>query len=160
MMIGVLIMAALVLATGFLLFTAPEDPDRGAAITEPEPPPEEIETAPTPKPLPPPETPTIIPESPSPQPEVRSVTITYDGKKREDITEYVGNTVPLAVRVEPVGIQEEIIWESSDRSVFEVATTNPDGTTVTVTPIDKGTATLTVSVGGVEAKCIVRVRVR
>jgi len=162
MLIGVLVLAALVLATGFLIFTAPEDENvgPGPSMSEPEQEPGEIEDDP-PIYTPPPavESPTIIPE-PSPPLEVRLVTITYNGKKTDDFTEYVGKTVPLGVRVEPVGIQEEIHWLSSDRSVFDVAATNADGTTALVTPIGRGTATLTVSVGGVDAECTVRIKVR
>jgi len=162
MLIGVLVLAALVLATGFLIFTAPEDANvgPGPAISDPEQSPGEIEDEP-PVYTPPPtvEPPTITPE-PSPPLEVRLVTITYNGKKTEDFTEYVGKTVPLGVRVEPVGIQEEIQWLSSDRSVFNVVATNADGTAALVTPIGRGTATLTVSLGGVDAECTVRVKVR
>jgi len=162
-LIGVLILAALVLATGFLIFTAPEDQNAGLgpSISDSEPDPGEIEDEPPDTgPPPTPELPTIVPEPPSPQPQVSNVTITYNGRKTEDFTEYVGKTVPLGARVEPVGIQEEIIWMSSDRNVFEVTTTNADGTAARVTPIGRGTATLTVSVGGVEAECIVRVKVK
>ena len=162
MLIGVLILAALVLATGFLIFTAPEDPNAGLgpSISDSDQDPNYVEEEPPDtSPPPTPELPTIVPEPPSPQPQVSFVTITYNGRKIEDFTEAVGKTVPLGARVEPVGIQEEIIWMSSDRSVFEVTTTNADGTAAKVTPISKGTAILTVSVGGVEAECIVRVRV-
>jgi len=163
MLIGVLILAALVLATGFLLFTAPDDPNAGLgpAVTSPDPEPENGGDEP-PDTSPPPsvEPPTIATEPPTPPLQVSMVTITYNGRKIEDFTEYVGRNVPLGARVEPVGIQEEILWLSSDRSVFEVTPTNADGTAARVTPIGRGTATLTVSVGGVEADCIVRVKVR
>jgi len=162
-MIGVLVMAALVLATGFLIFTAPEDPNAGLGpvVSAPDPDPGEIEDDPIELPPPPVEQPTITPpEPPAPQPAVTSVTITYNGRKRDDITEFVGTNVPLGARVEPPGIQEEIIWMSSDRNIFEVFPNNDAGTAATVRPVDRGTATLTVSVGGVEATCIIRVRVR
>ena len=160
-MIGVLIMAALVLATGFLIFTAPEDPNAGlgSAVTAPDPEPGDGEIEPSEPSLPPTiEPPSIPPETPSPQPEVKMVTITYNGRKVEDFTESVGRPVPLGARVEPVGIQEEINWMSSDRSVFEVVATNTEGSAAKVNPVGRGTATLTVSVGGVEATCIVRVK--
>jgi len=163
MLIGVLIMAALVLATGFLVFTAPDDGDGGlgASMVSPEPDPSELEDEPPVFTPPPPiESPTIPVETPSPQPAVSTVTITYNGRRTEDFTEFVGTSVALGARVEPVGIREEIHWMSSDRSIFEVTPTNDDGTAARITPISRGTATLTVSVGGVEATCIVRVRVR
>jgi hypothetical protein len=63
----------------------------------------------------------------------------------------------MGVRVEPIGIEEEIIWMSSDRSVFEVVPQNTEGTQARITMIGRGTADLIVSVGGVEAVCIIRV---
>ena len=165
MLISVLIMGVLVVAAGVLLFTTPVEAEGGGppVIVSPEPtsgPEDDIESmegtnrpSPTPTPSPELETPT-----PTPAPEVRSVLITHNNRRMEDFTARVGEVVPLGVRVEPVGVEEEIIWLSSDRSVFEVVETNAEGSAVRVTGIGPGTATLTVSVGGVEATCIVRVR--
>ena len=90
--------------------------------------------------------------------EVRSLTITYDGSERTEFTAKVDETVPLRVRVEPVGVESEPIWTSSDRSVFEVVKANVGGTAVNVKGIGPGTATLTVSIGDVSQECVVRVR--
>jgi len=168
MLIGVLIMAALVIAVGVLLFTAPRTSEADAAESESVNSPlgslNEIEgdnvtvqgsnpVSPTPTPSP---TPEEIPELTKPA--VRSVMITHNNKEKNDFTSKVGDTVKLAVRIEPVNIEEEIIWTSSNRSVFEVVATNTTGTEAKVTAVGKGTAIVTVTVGGVEDDCIVRVK--
>jgi len=102
------------------------------------------------------------PPAPQGQPpggSVESVTITYDGRETRDVTEFVGGAFTLTARVEPAG-QGEIIWTSSDRSIFEVVVSDIEGTEATITAIGSGTATLRVSVGGVEAECVIRVRPR
>jgi uncharacterized protein YjdB len=88
------------------------------------------------------------------------VTITFNNREATDFSMDRGDRIALRVRVEPVGIDEEIIWMSSDRSIFEVVPSNAEGTAATVTGIGAGRATLTVTVGGVEAECTVRVRGR
>jgi len=165
MLISVLIMSALVIAAGTLLFTTPVDADSGAGAATVTPTPgilDDDDTNSIVNPITPPPSPEIVSPTPSPTPalKVNSVTITYSGSKRDDITEYVGNQLLLGARVDPVGIEETIIWMSNDRSVFEVVATNAEGTAATLTPIARGTATLTVSVGGVEATCVIRVRVK
>jgi len=95
---------------------------------------------------------------PPPASEVQSVVITYEGITVTDVTASVDDSFKLRVRVEPVGGQEEIIWVSSNRNVFEVVITNTAGTEATITGKGRGTATLTVSVGGVEAECTIRIR--
>ena len=92
----------------------------------------------------------------SPTPEVRSVTITYANRETKDFTVKVGESVSLRVRIDPVGVEEEIIWTSSNRNVFEVVETNTEKTNAKVTGIGTGVATLTVSVGDVVAECTVR----
>ena len=89
--------------------------------------------------------------------EVTSLAITYANKPNNDFTANVGEKVPLRARMEPVGIEEPVIWTSSNTSVFQVVTDNLEGTSALVTAIGKGTATLTISVGGKEATCTVRV---
>jgi uncharacterized protein YjdB len=69
-----------------------------------------------------------------------------------------GDRITLSARIEPVGIDEEIIWTSSNTSVFEVVPDNVEGTAATITAMGSGSATVRVSVGGREAECIVRVR--
>jgi len=165
MLIGILILSVLVVAAGVLLFTTnvPEDEDPGPAASSPtgsiagE---DETTSVTGTNPVipdddKPPET-----EEPSetPTPTVRSVMITYGGKEKNDFTAKIGESVALRVRIEPVGIEEKIMWESSDRNVFEVVSTDEMGLSAKVTGIGKGNATLTVTVGGVEDDCIVRVR--
>jgi len=165
MLISVLIMGVLVIAAGALLLSSPVESDSDAGAMSVSPTPgilDDEDTNSVVNPITPPPSPPIVTLTPTPTPtlEVNSVTITFAGSKREDITEYVGNQLTLGARVDPVGIEETIIWMSSDRSIFEVVATNTEGTAATVTPIAKGTATLTVSVGGVEAKCVMRIRVK
>jgi len=95
----------------------------------------------------------------SDEPDIFLLVITYDGRIVVDITTGVGEMIPLRVRLEPAGteLNEEIIWTSSDVNVFTVTADNTEGSSATVNAIRPGTATLTVSSGGVEAECIIRV---
>jgi uncharacterized protein YjdB len=52
----------------------------------------------------------------------------------------------------------EIFWSNSDRNVFEALPTDLTGIDVEVRGLSVGTATLTVSAGGLETTCIIRVR--
>ena len=176
MIIGVLILGVLVIAAGVLLFTLPrENGDNGPeqSLSETETPahlPGEEEnvslTNPSPfiPPSPPPEeTPTETP--PPPPPKVESVVILFAKTPIPDneFSTNVGDKTPLTVRIEPAGVEfdDEIVWESSDRSVFEVVKDNPDGTSAMVTSIGSGSsrlATLTVTVGDIKAECLVRIR--
>ena len=96
-------------------------------------------------------------DSPPTVSEVVSVVITYSGRPLQDFTIKTGERAPLRVRIEPIGVEAEITWSSSNTSVFEVVPENAEGVSAVVTGIGIGSATLTVSVGGVEAACIVRV---
>ncbi|MCL2463294.1 MAG: hypothetical protein FWF44_11555 [Defluviitaleaceae bacterium] len=165
MLISVLIMSALVVAAGTLLLTTPVEADTnpgGSIVNQLPDIPDDNDTNSMENPITPPPSPPIVTLTPTPTPtlKVNSVTITFAGKKTEDFTEYVGKQVALGARVDPVGIEETIIWTSSDRGVFEVVATNTEGTAAMVTPIAKGTATLSVSVGDVEATCVVRIRTK
>jgi len=166
MLISVLVLSALVIAAGFLLFTAPkveaDEPNPTNTLQSPVLPDESDNVSITNSNTPPPSTqpPEIESPTPPPPPQVQSVMITYANKaiKDNDLTEYLGNKLQLGAKVEPPGIEEVIIWTSSDTDVFEVVATKTDGTAATLTPIGRGNATLTVSVGGVESTCIVRIR--
>ena len=168
MLISVIIMGLLVVTSAVLLFTTPIPDAEGLSPPSPSPTlnmPDESDNVSVPgsNPLtPPPSPPDEEIEEPTPPPviEVQTVTITYNGRATTDFTEFVGQSVTLGVRVEPIGVQEEVQWLSSNRSVFEVVALNPEGTQARVTPIGVGTATLTASVGGVEAESIVRIRTR
>jgi hypothetical protein len=163
MLIGVLIMSVLVVAAGVLLFTtAPDASDTPASAAEVPPtvsiPGDDGNTSLQGDPVPPSPPPTVeVSVSPDPPPpaEVRTVTIVYGSRNRvmTDFTASVNETVPLRVRIEPLGAEGEIVWASSNRSVFDVVRT-----AARVTGIGRGTAELTVTVGGVTAVCIVRVR--
>ena len=172
MIIGVLILAVLVVAAAVLLFTTqkPEiSPEPSRDIESPptvEMPNEEDNVSmpgakPPVSPSPSPVETSPEEETTTPPPQVESIIITFAGYENNDFTEPAGGKVPLKAKVEPVGIEfdEEIVWKSSDTTVFEVVKDNPEGTSAMVTMIGSGTAksaTLTVSIGGVEATCIVR----
>ena len=172
MIIGVLIMAVLVVAAGVLLFTTPkpvEELGPSPGINSPSPSipmpnesdNETLENSSTPPPSPS-DTPSPSP-SPTPTPKIVSVDITYSGVVKTDFTGVVAEVVPLRVKIEPVGIEvtEPIVWESSNKEVFEVVADNTAGTSAKVTIIgtSKDTwATLTVYVGDKKAECIVRVK--
>lgn len=95
--------------------------------------------------------------------DVRSIAIVYgDDRVLTDVVIQVGERIPLRVRIEPVGIEtSEITWFTSNRDIFEVVQQDPNDTTaVRITGLSRGTATLIVKVGDVEAECIIRVRER
>lgn len=98
----------------------------------------------------------------APPRDVRAVAIVYgsDDKAtaKTDILCLVGNLIVVGARIEPIGIKKEIIWSSSDPSVIEVIKANLEGTLVNVSCLRIGEASLTVSVGGVEAECIIRIQ--
>ena len=176
MIIGVLILAVLVIAAGVLLFTTPRDDDTegpGVEIEDTETPPdlpdEESNISVTGTGPPVVQSPEPVEESPSPSPtpprRIESVVILFAKTPipDNDFSTDVGDKTPLTVRIEPAGVEfdEEIIWESSDKSVFEVVKDNTDGTSAMVTSIGSGSArmaTLTVTVGDIKAECIVRIR--
>ena len=169
MLICILIMAVMVAAVGALLITTPAPEVDMPMIPSTEEPPASpllsgddgftsIPGIPLPSPTPTPEV--EIPQQ-TPQP-IDSITITYDGRRRDDITARVGEKVPLAVRIEPPGVEFEgdIEWTSSNPGVFDVVKENTEGTRAVVTGIGVGTATLTVTVRGTEVTCIIRVNAR
>ena len=173
MLIGVLFLAILVVAAGILLFTTPPKPgiddelDLMETETESHGIPDDLgtvrETGTGPSVIPSEEVSETPTETPTPTPVIESIQITYAGLPNNDFSAPVGSPpIPLRVRIEPVGIEinERVIWTSSDTSVFDVVADNPEGTSATVNIIGSGTeraATLTVSIGGIEDHCIVRI---
>jgi len=174
MLISVLIMGVLVVAAGVLLLTTPIDADAAPPATvlggiEEDPPSSglpDIEGDITSEPgrnLPTASIPDEaeendeydddIPEDPP----VRSVGIFHNNNRMVDFTEPVHGELIFNVRVEPLGISEVPQWSSSNEAVFEVTPLNLEQTQARLVMRGTGTATLTVSVGGVEATCIVRV---
>ena len=177
MIIGVLILGVLVVAAAVLLFTQSREDDSNGPVTaieETESPsgmPDEEDNLsltntgppvlPSPDPI---ETETETP--PPPPPKVESVVILYAKYPIPDneFSTDVGDKTPLTVRIEPAGVEfdDEIIWESSDKTVFDVVK-DVEGTSATVTSIGSGSArmaTLTVTVGDIKAECIVRIRAK
>ena len=165
MLISVMVMSVFVIAAGVLLFTT-EVPDAEPPPVLEAPPrpsiPDDLSSSsfpgnhpetPSPEPTPEPEDP-----EPEPPPTVRNVIITYNGRENTDFTASVGERVNLRVTIVPEGIEEEVIWASSNESFFQVVPTDTQGTSARVTAVGRGTATLTATVGDFEARCTVRVR--
>jgi uncharacterized protein YjdB len=165
MLVGILLMTVLVVAAGVLLITAAEPPADS-------PPPTQAADTPTPSsiddddnisltgaPVMPSDTPSSIDDDtpPSLPPMVESVKITYASVEKKDFTAKIGEKVALRVRIEPTGIEEEIVWSSTDVKVFEVVPAS-DGLSATVTGIGKGTAKLIVTCGDQKAECWVRIK--
>jgi hypothetical protein len=163
LIIGVLLLAVLIVATMVLIFTSlPERETPPTSSPSPT-----LSPGPGSEPDPDlpgsgdvdiiedPEDETVVP-SPEPsapvEPTITSVSITYNGDPREDITLKVGEKVPMSFKTTPETTDKTATWKSADENVFMVLSNG------TVTGIGKGRADLIVTVDGVEARCIVRVR--
>ena len=96
-------------------------------------------------------------DSPPTVGDVVSVAIVYSNRPVDDVTIGIAERAPLRVRIEPVGVGSEIVWTSSNASVFQVVPDNAEGTSAMITGVGVGVATLTASVDGVEADCVIRV---
>ena len=84
---------------------------------------------------------------------VDSVTITYAGSATADFTMKVTESLNLGYKVSPEGYEPtQVTWASSDENIFVVLQSGK------VTAVGAGTAELTVTVDGVSAKCVVRVK--
>ena len=167
LIIGVVLLVVLIAATMVLIFSSlrgQADPD--AAIT-----PEATESV-APSPID--DDVTTVPGasdtvSPSPSPtesasppidpnvKVASVIITYKGSKREDVTMNVGESLDFGFITAPVTSDKIATWDSSNNEVFHV-TANPEDGTCHVVAFGKGTANLTITIDGVTAKCVIRVK--
>lgn len=109
---------------------------------------ESVEGSATPEITPPPPTATPTPPPPTPTPVVINSIIL----NREDFTmSRIGETWNLQPTISPTGSDVVIEWRSTDPSVASVDETG------TVTAVNRGTATVTATVGDVVAECIVRV---
>jgi len=177
MLISILIMAALAIATGVLVLTAPSPDDPGVS---------DIVNGPSAG-LPGDGDNTTIDgpgiengdtfngngydngyengyEEYVPPLAVERVTVLFRGSPLRDneFTEPINANIPLTLRIEPADaeIQGEITWESSNTSIFEVTVTNPPYRTEAnvVVMADRGSATLTVTVDGVSTEVTVRAR--
>ena len=163
LIIGVVLLVVLIAATMVLIFSSlanSEDPDAAAsspgvsdAVTPSNPNSEGVTSIPgASEEVTPSESPSES-SSPSIDPNVKvaSVIITYRGSKREDVTMNVGDSLDFSYETAPVTTDKVPIWDSSDNDVFVVVNGH-------VTAMGKGTADLTVTVDGVTAKCIIRVK--
>jgi len=160
MLISVLIMAVFAVGAGILLFTTPIDADAQSpaddiSISSPE---DDIDSQPSLVPEPSPEfVEPPPPEEPVLQMEVTSVRIMYDGRVMTDFTLKKGETIEMRAVVEPVGIDVDIIWETSNPDVFEVVPVDVGGVGVKITAIANGNEKLILRAGDQEATSWVRV---
>jgi cytoskeletal protein RodZ len=90
--------------------------------------------------------------SPSAEPTIVSVTTTVFGRENKDFTIKIGEQVKVSFATVPATQGKTATWKSGNEAYFTVTA---DGT---VTGVGKGKAMLTVTVDGVSAECIVRVR--
>ena len=179
MLVAVIVMFALVVATGVLLFTTevPDDeyvPDDGQLQSPP------ASNGPSPglpdiddgtltlpgTPVDPPVNTGDPITTPDPTPTgVQSVSVRYGrnalqvGADGPEFTLRMSEgSIQLNVLVQPEGIDETPEWVSSDDSIFSVTPTSPEATEAIVRAIRNGNARLTVTVGEVSQVVIVRVR--
>ena len=171
-LIAILIMTVFVVATGVLLFT-----------TEVEEPPEEIIqeeevngiddgyiSLPSELPVAPPveEEPEEEEDVPEEALVVRGVRVfnggnlfgvaVTNGPEDRDATIKVGENYTLTARVEPMGIDAEITWATSDRGVFEITPQNVDNTEASLRAVGTGTARLEVKADDISWVIIIRVQ--
>ena len=81
-----------------------------------------------------------------------SIQITYGGSAAMDFTIDSGQSIQLTATPYPADAAVTFTWKSADESVFTVDQTG------LVTGVGAGNARLTVSAGGVEQECIIRIR--
>ncbi|MDR0838551.1 MAG: hypothetical protein LBN99_02795 [Oscillospiraceae bacterium] len=105
---------------------------------------------------PPPATPT--PPIETPPPTIQSVSITYSGSAKVDITQKVGEVLLMKAKINPEGLEAVPVWESSNPDVLGVTPTDPSAMSANIRMITAGTATLKVTVGDKTAECIVRIK--
>ena len=169
-LIAVLIMSVFVVATGVLLFTTevPEPPPPVLEDVEEEDPDEsELDgyvSLPAAEPvIPEPEEDEEEQEEPEIPLEARTISVRYGnnplilGSEGREFSFNVGDSLTLTVRIEPLGVEDEIIWESSNDGIFSVTPNNPEKTEAIVRAIGRGTARMSVSVGDLTETVIVRV---
>lgn len=82
---------------------------------------------------------------------IQSVTITYLGDPRDDITMQMDEVLQLGFSTTPASDDMTATWASSDDNVFTVTQSG------VLTAVGEGEAELTVTVEGVTARCIIRV---
>jgi len=100
--------------------------------------------------------PTTEPE-PEPEPEIiiskaEKVSIYYGTREKTDVTMKVSETLQFKAVTVPAEIESAPLWESSNNDVIVVLQSG------LVTAVGRGTATLVVTVDGVSASCIIRVK--
>ena len=83
---------------------------------------------------------------------VESIKIMYVGTEKTDITMKLGEKLKLTTKTVPADTDEEVVWSSSDETIFVVLSTGQ------LTAIARGEANLTVTSGGASAECVIRVR--
>lgn len=172
LIIGILLLVILIVAVVVLVVTSTKDADKdldanptGSDDVGPSDPEDGIVTVPGNNDdyTPPPTTDDgVIDDGPGVSAAIQSIVLQYNGRDiqreessgKQDFMMSVGEDIQLTAKITPTPAEDEVVdvsWESSNESVFMVVKTGK------VTAIGKGTATLTVTVGGVSTECIVRV---
>lgn len=151
MIFGTVIMCAVVLAVIVLISTSLKGGDDGngssVRVSPSASPSADLISLATPSPTP--------PGTPEPTDMVSSISFTFGGGPlayENQFATAVGNTTQLGVNVYPLNPDAKVTWSSSDESILTVDQTG------LVTALKTGWATITVSCGGVEAKCDVWVQ--
>jgi len=81
-----------------------------------------------------------------------------NGPEDRDATIKMGENYTLTARVEPMGIDAEITWATSDRGVFEITPQNVDNTEASLRAVGTGTARLEVTADDISWVIIIRVQ--
>ena len=167
-LIAILILSVFVVAAGVLLFTTEPEYIPEPVIAEPEP--EDdlngIVAYESENPiLPQPEDNNTVTDPEDPQydgpiiPRGLNVQSPY-GRLPGDFTRSISNegSMKLTARSEPLGVEDPILWKSSNDDIFTIVPGNLEGTEAVLYPLSAGRATLTVSVGSIEREYTVNVR--
>ncbi|MBR6258784.1 MAG: Ig-like domain-containing protein [Oscillospiraceae bacterium] len=92
---------------------------------------------------------------PEPEPEpvisTESVTITWNGNARDDVSMSRGEVLNFGVRTVPEDSQDPVVWSTENEDVIIVLQTGQ------VTAIGRGTTNLVATCGDAVGKCIIRV---
>lgn len=99
------------------------------------------------------ETPTSSPTpSPSPTTAVTSISITYYGSEKTDVTIPIGDDIQFDASVYPLEVDSDsVIWSSGDTAIFTVDDSG------LVHAVAKGVSKLIATCGDVSAECVIRV---
>jgi len=89
--------------------------------------------------------------------EILSIDILYEGITVGDISLIEGETIILEALIDPSGTETEIIWASSDLTIFNVNSMGTFESSATIAAVSPGTAVLTVIAGSHVQICYITV---